>query len=90
MQGHFCFIKCLIFEQLPEVDVSAICRIFDKACSCGPYQHTSVTSRFKSIVRSEVKKRWNSGLDKILQSCFFFESKQGLEMKAIYDLNLKL
>ena len=37
MQGHFCFIKCLIFEQLPEVDVSAICWIFDEACSCGPY-----------------------------------------------------
>ena len=37
MQGHFCFIKCLIFERLPEVDVSAICWIFDKACSCGPY-----------------------------------------------------
>ena len=37
MQGHFCFIKCLIFERLPEVDVSAICWIFDEACSCGPY-----------------------------------------------------
>ena len=37
MQGHFCFIKCLIFEWLPEVDVSAICWIFGKACSCGPY-----------------------------------------------------
>ena len=36
MQGHFCFIKCLIFEWLPEVDVSAICWIFDEACSCGP------------------------------------------------------
>ena len=37
MQGHFCFIKCLIFERLPEVDVSAICWIFDEACSCqGP------------------------------------------------------
>ena len=37
MQGHFCFIKCLIFERLPEVDVSTICWIFDKACSCGSY-----------------------------------------------------
>ena len=37
MQGHFCFIKCLIFEWLPAVDVSAICWIFDKACSCGLY-----------------------------------------------------
>ena len=37
MQGHFCFIKCLIFEWLPEVDVSAIYWIFDEACSCGPY-----------------------------------------------------
>ena len=37
MQGHFCFIKCLIFERLPEVDVSAICWIFDEACSCGSY-----------------------------------------------------
>ena len=37
MQGHFCFIKCLIFEWLPEVDVSATCCIFDEACSCGPY-----------------------------------------------------
>ena len=37
MQGHFCFIKCLIFERLLEVDVSAICWIFDEACSCGPY-----------------------------------------------------
>ena len=41
MQGQFGFIKCLIFERLPEVDVSAICWIFDKACSCRPYLYYS-------------------------------------------------
>ena len=29
--------KMPYFERLPEVNVNAICWIFDKACSCGPY-----------------------------------------------------
>ena len=35
MQGHFCFIKSPIFAFLPDIDMSATCWIFDKACSSG-------------------------------------------------------
>ena len=50
MQGHFCFIKSPIFEWLPEVDVSAICWIFDEACPLEFYTVKESGVKFLSLL----------------------------------------
>ena len=59
MQGVFCFIKCLIFEWLPEVDVKPSVGLLMKLARAGPIKVVRGSRRRNksSALHAEKKKR---------------------------------